>query len=379
MSLISPPNSPSTEIRTRRDISPERGLFAQRQFPFDSPNTRKTASSLPFTKRQKFTNLSEEGHESLVAKPDIEHLTPSGSSLRSNQTPTNQKVETSFRAFLSSFPDEEAATKSDVCRKMPPPMKKGSQARMTLAERMERLRRSDIEQEKLTFIQAAYNAAKSIGILQCVGSGTFSDVYVEPATATVKKVFKEYSSTSSTLLPLQGTTRLYDLAIACEKQYFLIRDAYNRGRFPIDALPILNLDQWRKEGFISQPFATKMFQPSWDAFVAKVNACGKNAQISNEEEQLLQTIQDVFKQSTEIGLCIDFKPDNLGYVNLLEFPGQERVAIIDTFGLSGSDSLDIIPMNRANIKEFSKGNPIIQAFLAQAVDSSANAQQSISL
>ena len=88
--------------------------------------------------------------------------------------------------------------------------------------------------------------------------------------------------------------------------------------------------------------------------------------VSDEEEQLLRTVQDVFKRSIELGVCLDFKPDNLGYITI---EGKERVVIIDTFGLSGSESSDITPMNRANIKEFSKGNPFIQAFLAQAMDS----------
>ena len=240
---------------------------------------------------------------------------------------------------------------------------------MTLEQRMEGLQRSSIEPEKLTFLLAAYEAANSIRDSRCVGSGTFSDVYLVPAQGaaptTVKKVFKEFSETSGTMRPLQGTQRLYCLAQACERQYLQIRNAHNEGQFPVDVLEILNLGTWHREGIIRQPFVEKMFQPSWDVF-AKINAHGKNAMVSDEEEQLLRTVQDVFKRSIELGVCLDFKPDNLGYITI---EGQERVVIIDTFGLSGSESSDITPMNRANIKEFSKGNPFIQAFLAQAVDS----------
>lgn len=367
MSTLSPvlTSSPKTPDTNHPASGFEKPLLSPKALCFDSPTAGQSS------KRLKMTNLSE-GSEYKVLKRENANSDHPETLPMLKRIQTDMKVETSFRAFLSSFVGPERTTKASAPSMMPPPMKKGSQARMTLEQRIERLQYSGLKEEPLTFIHAAYNAAGSTIGLARLGSGTFSDVYSEPANgdspATVKKVFKEFASTSGTLRPLQGTARLYDLAVACEKQYLQIKEAHNKGLFPVDALPIVNLDSWRQEGCIRQPLVTKMFQPSWDAFVAKINTYGKDAKISEEEEDLLRTIQEVFKRSVELNLCIDFKPDNLGYVKTTEPSAKDRVVIIDTFGLSGSDSSDIIPMHRANMIEFSQGNRIIHDFLTQALN-----------
>ncbi|HEY5259540.1 MAG TPA: hypothetical protein VIJ46_02750 [Rhabdochlamydiaceae bacterium] len=243
---------------------------------------------------------------------------------------------------------------------------------MSVEERIGRLRQAGVSAEKLSFLEAAQKASFSTLGLKHIGEGAFSSVYLIPdngSSPTVIKVFKENCSRGGTLSPLQGTVRLYALAAACEMQCRNIRDAFQKGLFPVDALEILNSDTWRQDGFISQPFVDEMFEPTWDAFVAKINAQGKAAKITDEDEHLLNTIQTVFKKSIELGLCIDFKPDNIGYTN-----GGNRVkrmVIIDTFGLSGTENDDVRTIARTLVREFAKGSRIIQDYLNQVVDSSS--------
>ncbi len=286
----------------------------------------------------------------------------------SNQVKTGQKIESSFRAFLASFKCENTATTSETASRQPPPIKRGQVARLTPEDRINRLR-ADLEPEKLNFIKAAYANSSSVQNFRHVGEGAFSDVYLLPESKapspTVMKVFKDCSTTGGTLRPLQGTVRLYDLASACERQFNTIRGAYKAKEFPIDALDILNIDSLRKDGYITQPYVATMFQPIWEIFLEKIKTFGPKAIITDEEEALLKTIFEVFQQSVKQGISIDFKPDNIGLINTPQMPS--RMVIIDTFGLSGSENLEIVPMNRANINEFSQGNQVIKEFLLQAL------------
>ncbi len=282
---------------------------------------------------------------------------------------TAAKIETSFRAFLASFPATATTTTTSYSSKMPPPMKRGVEARLSVQERLARLERS-YSPEKLSFLRAAANAAATMDPnYQKLGEGSFSNVYLLPpngnGASIVKKVFKEHCVTGGNAKALQGTPLLYALAKASEDQFQQIRNAYTRNEFPVDVLEILNLSTWRQDGFFTQPRVTNMFKPLWDTFAAKVTLHGSGAQITDEEEALLLNIQSVFQKALQLNLCIDFKPENLGCITV---QGQQRIVIIDTFGLSGSESDDIASMTRFNINEFANGNSAIKAFLSQVVD-----------
>ena len=341
--------SPLTPIEPHQQgVSPHRGAV-KRNLSFGSPAAANE------------TSLAWD------ADPEIEY--DSSYSTKENAAKklrTMPTIETSFKAFLASFQGPASSTTAATSSRNPPGIAKDKKGRQSVAERIKSLRRiTGKTPEELEFIEAAHQATSSTGELEKVGEGTFSVVYLVPGAdakaATVRKVFKDNTSSGGTLRPLQGTERLYNLAVASEKQFKMIKEAHASKNFPVAALDILNINTWRKDGFITQPFITEKFQPSWQTFVEKINTHGKLAQITDEEERLVGIIQAVFQKSIECGLCIDFKPDNLGYAN-------NQVVIIDTFGLSGEEKSEPKLMTLANILEFSQGNSLIHAYLSQVVD-----------